>query len=459
MNGIIPTFSPAPQMIERRDAMTNQLEDGSLRAFVKAAAEATQTHPDFVLVNVLAVLSTALNGKLEVRFRSQTEPVQLYLMAIAEPGERKSAVVRLTRGPIDTVGRQACLEEESPPSTYVDNITPNALAEAMSRAGGRVAVHSAEGGSLLQIMGNRQYPLAMFCNAYDAEDVHLCRAGKKPIAIPSAAMSICVAVQPHFAVKFARTQTVQEQGLLARFLMASFSSLAGARSPTAEHIPQSLTDDYGDIVFRLWNIPALNGGNRYPLELEYRAQQLYMQFASEAERHQGCGGQLTFDRAWGSKFCGKVLRIAAILHCAGRDEPLEHAIDATTLQQAIGICRQFRLNAQAFYEWTNDNVAESAHTILNLAWDWALRRRPWPSSSAHGEFSIEDLLNTDITLGRRQAKAAVERLLRAGKIGEDLSHYNSQCMNRGWGRKRSPRYVVLFAPPCAPLVNYSGAWR
>lgn len=66
-----------------------------IKEFVNAIAENTATSPDMAGSCSLAILSTILQGKfLVVGKKGYTEPLNQYILIIAKPGERKSAIVR-----------------------------------------------------------------------------------------------------------------------------------------------------------------------------------------------------------------------------------------------------------------------------------------------------------------------------------------------------------------------------
>ncbi|MEG0692624.1 MAG: DUF3987 domain-containing protein, partial [Oscillospiraceae bacterium] len=67
----------------------------NVKEFVNAIAENTATSPDMAGSCALSILSTVLQGKFEtVGKQGYTEPLNLYLLIIAKPGERKSAIVK-----------------------------------------------------------------------------------------------------------------------------------------------------------------------------------------------------------------------------------------------------------------------------------------------------------------------------------------------------------------------------
>ncbi|GHU81983.1 hypothetical protein FACS189415_1530 [Bacteroidia bacterium] len=70
-------------------------------AFVEALAESTQTPDEMAAVLSLGILATAFQSRHEVEITPDwKEPLCLYTVAIAPPGERKSAVISALSGPV-----------------------------------------------------------------------------------------------------------------------------------------------------------------------------------------------------------------------------------------------------------------------------------------------------------------------------------------------------------------------
>ncbi len=73
------------------DALPDAIAD-----YVNAVAESTQTPPDMAATAALAVVALTMQGKYKVRGKDDwVEPVNLYAVNVAEPAERKSAVISL----------------------------------------------------------------------------------------------------------------------------------------------------------------------------------------------------------------------------------------------------------------------------------------------------------------------------------------------------------------------------
>lgn len=92
---------PIPfEAIETPDFPVESLP-GPLAAFVESLAESTQTPTEMAAILSLGVLSTAFQSRYEVEITPDwKEPLCLYPVAIAPPGERKSAVISALTEPV-----------------------------------------------------------------------------------------------------------------------------------------------------------------------------------------------------------------------------------------------------------------------------------------------------------------------------------------------------------------------
>lgn len=423
------------------DHLTKSLAASPLREFIRATAHSLQVHEDFALMNAIGVLATAVNGKFRVVRGSHEEALQLYLLPIAGPGYRKSAVINLVRRPI--------LASASLPETkrmYIDDVTPTALKQALGAAKGCLAAHTAEGSTFTKIMGQRGFAKGVFCAAYDGEEVRLDRANKKPIDLPDAALTLCLACQPSVALSFARTPEVSGQGLLARFLIAEFPEIDGERNVHTERVADSTMGTYEALISRLLAIEPPKLGHRHILELAPDAEATFIAFCEQAERELRPNGLLSFDLAWGAKLHGKVLRVAALLHCASEEHPLNTPIALESMRQAICMANGFTNYARAFFVRVHDEVGEWAREVLDLVTGWANGRRLRPSESQSGEFSASDIRNHLPELSSRQIGAAIERLRQTQMIAEFLPNYLVQCRIPRPGRKGPRKFIAVTAP-------------
>lgn len=74
----------------------------TIRDMVNYVAETTQVYPDMPASVALAALSVCLQGKAKISFNPYwSEELNLYMLIIAPPGERKSAVFSAMTSPIN----------------------------------------------------------------------------------------------------------------------------------------------------------------------------------------------------------------------------------------------------------------------------------------------------------------------------------------------------------------------
>lgn len=99
--GLEPWDSPVPfELIEAPDFPVECLPY-PMASFVGALAESTQTPPEMASVLSLGVLATAFQSRFEVEINTDwKEPLCLYTVAVASPGERKSSVIAALTRPI-----------------------------------------------------------------------------------------------------------------------------------------------------------------------------------------------------------------------------------------------------------------------------------------------------------------------------------------------------------------------
>lgn len=73
-----------------------------VRDYVTAVAESTQTPVDMSASAALAILALCEQGKFRIRGKADwTEPLNLFVVVVAEPSERKSAVISLMTRPVN----------------------------------------------------------------------------------------------------------------------------------------------------------------------------------------------------------------------------------------------------------------------------------------------------------------------------------------------------------------------
>jgi len=206
---------------------------GAVGAFVEALAESTQTPEEMAGILSLGILATAFQSRYEVEITPDwREPLCLYPVAVAPPGERKSAVISALSGPVyeyeaeqrefeaaeiaqnqtervllekalqaaqnsaakgkgnfeakrkealDLSAQLANFKELHPFRLMVDDTTPEKLVDMMELQGGSITVASAEGGVFDSIAGryDRAANFDIYLKGHAGDTISVDRIGRK----------------------------------------------------------------------------------------------------------------------------------------------------------------------------------------------------------------------------------------------------------------------------------------
>lgn len=295
---IDPLETPAPPTLDLAKAIPSTLANFS--SFVVATAQAVQVPVDAVAALAIGVLSAAASRAFEIRLLPQwIEIAVLWIAALGEPGERKSAVLHKLTAPIygwqvnerhalrkplavyaekresdkaklaalrktlaavkqppNAVGLQASADalvqqiesmpELSPPDLISADFTPEAARRLLVANGEKLAFISAET-DFQQLTGSRyggsgqnggqNLNLMLACKSGDPLPGH--RVSKsEPLNRP--ALSTVIYVQPAAVFDVVRDSNTNGRGLVQRFLFIKPASLMGSRVLTPLPVSSSL---------------------------------------------------------------------------------------------------------------------------------------------------------------------------------------------------------------------------
>jgi hypothetical protein len=486
----------APQMLP---TFPVELLPPVLGDWIKATATATQTPVDLAACAVLAVLSACVAGSVvvEVRPGDWIEECVLYIVCALDSGDRKSAVVQAATKPLRAVERdrvdraranvaRALVEREAKeqrrrhlmttaakqddpvkrarqiaeasdlaaeldsegepqlPRLFVDDATPEALAALLARHA-QMAVIAAESAFLDNLTGRYSEGnsnLHLVCQAYTGESTNVDRRSHGEEILDRPLLTIALCVQPHVLSKLVSNPVAQQQGLVARFLIARPTSLLGRRDMNPPPVPSEVSDAWAALVGRLANptdttdaTPVADTSSQRSVRsvrLSPAAEALLTQRRENQEPLLAVGGDLHEIAIWIARDAGRVGRIAALLHLAS-DAPGDE-ISADTMRASIAIA-----------DWA------LAHAIDVLTGpDPTIRRAiSWLKRHDQPEVSVRDLHRGVFAHGNTgttdDARRLVERLEEHGA----LRALQTPPRNRQGGRPPSPRYAVhpdLYEP-------------
>jgi replicative DNA helicase len=405
------------------DALPKAIAD-----MVNGVAEATQVDLAMPATSALSALSACTGGHAVIETRpGWCEPLNLYTVAIAEPGERKSAVQSFMVSPIyaaeeslAAANRAARIEAETErqvatrnaerlrntaasaaanatpqeratalsqaqmaalyaeslevppvPRLVADNITPEKVASLLAEQGGRLAIITAEGGIFDIIAGRYSKSnlpdLDIWLKGHSGDRLKVDRIGREPENIPHPALTLGLMIQPAVLAAIATRQDFRGRGLLARFLYTRPVSKVGHRSigtPVDSKVEAAYHDAVKDLAT---GMAAWGGDNRAVLTLTEDARREFERIEAAVEPSLAKDGELALLVDWGSKYAGAVARVAGILHLAdhGASKGTCSSVSVETILAAERIGEYFKAAAiNVFTEMGTDQVTVDAIFLL-----------------------------------------------------------------------------------------------
>ncbi|MDD4057091.1 MAG: DUF3987 domain-containing protein [Bacilli bacterium] len=389
-----------------------------IKDYVVAVAETTQTPVDMAATASLAIMSLCMQGRYKVIGKADwNEPVNLYTLIIAEPSERKSAIISFMTRPVNEYElnynntnagrfeasrmRKSALEskkqtietqyakgkasetdlteiaekvanfkEEKPKKLYVDDITTEKLTSILSDSGGKTAIISTEGGifDVLAGMYNKSVNIDVFLKGYSGDTIRVDRIGRPSELIQKPALTILLSVQPSVLSQLISNSTFEGKGLTTRFLYALPESLIGKRKFHTSPIPPEVSRLYDMKIKDVLNEEENLVDNQI-VRLSSEASSLFETFHDENEKIMGENTEI---KTWRGKLVGNVLRISALLARFNKDQfnpffditpPL--VVSKEDMANAILIGRYYIEHAKASYSLMGiDPINKQAEYVL-----------------------------------------------------------------------------------------------
>jgi replicative DNA helicase len=452
---------------------------------VQAVGEATQTDPAMAGTSALSALAACAGGHAEIEVRrGWREPLCIYAVTIAAPGERKSAVQMMMTRPLidvegelvakglaarseaetrkqiatkaaerqrnaaanaegidrevrlaDAIGAAAladAIEVPAIPRLLADDITAEAAGTVLAEQNGRLAIISAEGG-VFDIIAGRYSKLPnmdLWLKGHSGDPVKVDRKGRPPEHIRRPALTLGLMIQPSVLDGLAGNREFRGRGLLARFLYAFPQSKVGRRQIAPPPVSDEIQKAYSANLTRLAS--GLVGWASDPavLILSEEAKQAITAIEQAVEPTLAGDGELAQLADWGAKFVGAVARITGILHLAlhGPDAGVRTPIAAATVHAAHRVGSYYKACAtRAFAEMGADALTSDAIYLLHRI-----------KQLNESEFSERDMhVATQSRFKTKDAlQPALSRLV-------DHGYLQPLPVEPTGGRPASPRYAVV----------------
>ena len=396
---------PVPfDTIQTPDFPTDALP-APVAAFVEALAESTQTPEEMAGILSLGILATAFQSRYEVEITLDwKEPLCLYPVAVAPPGERKSAVISALSGPVyeyeaeqrefeaaeiaqnqterdllekalaatkasavkgkgkgnfeekkqealDLSAQLANFKDMYPFRLMVDDTTPEKLVDIMEMQGGSITVASAEGGVFDSIAGryDRAANFDIYLKGHAGDTISVDRIGRKSNYIAKPRLTMILTIQPSVLHGLMDNATFRGRGLCGRFLYAMCKSKVGRREVSPAPVPGKVRSDY-----RIFVRQILSNQGSGTVYLSPDADEIRKEYQGFIEAK--LGNEWEHMRDWGGKLVGAMVRIAALLHLSSF--PATEPISPETMAGATSIAEFLGTHAMAAYQMMGADEAQ-----------------------------------------------------------------------------------------------------
>lgn len=387
----------------------------ALREYVEAGSEELQIPIAMAASGVLGVISVSNQGKYLVEGKEGwKEPVNLYILIIARPSERKSpTMVKITKPLVeyekeenerrkfdirnskdrmelyenklkklknkcgkkgdneqDTINQIEQLNQEMDKleivnalRLFVDDITPEALVSVMKENNEKIGMFSDEGGIFSTLAGrysNNIPNIEIVLKAFNGTSVSVDRKGRDTEKLDNPYLTILLFVQPIVLENMLQNSEFRGKGLCARFLYCYPQSKVGTRNVNSLPMKSETEEKYSNIIKNL-----LKKDIKEPriLKLSPKVYELSQNFAEDIEIK--LGKELKPIEEWVGKLHGVILRIAGNLHIVENIDNDNLIISEQTMQDAIEIGLYYLENAKKVYKIAGVNgVAAKAKDIV-----------------------------------------------------------------------------------------------
>ena len=458
---------------------------GAVKGFCLEVAESTQTPVDMACVSALAVLALAMQRHYKVVGKADwEEQLSLYAMIVAEPSDRKSAVLsqmakvlnafeasyndkhslelqknhdeysrllskksklikdlekgKATEEDYDAiVEKVASFKKLSRLTLTLDDVTSESIAAKMSEQGGCIAIVSSEGGMVDIISGlySKSVNIDVYLKGYSGDSLKVDRIGRESLYIPNPRLTILLTVQPKVLESFISNPIFAGRGLTARFLYSVPKSRVGERKFHTEPIRHDSKERFFGLVTGILN--EIHASTAY-IHLSNDATDLLERFHDAFETR--LAGDLKEIGSWAGKLCGNILRFSAILTRArgvrydeftGDPSSKEDAawiVQKEDMANAIRLGEYFLSHAQCAFNLLGvDQQTKDAKTLLKILKEHAPRLK---------EVNARAVARITAKLGKKDRINGVLSML------ADYGYLKEKEQTQGFGRPRSETYLV-----------------
>ena len=321
---------------------------GSVSLFVLAVAESgerktsverrfTQCITDFENLHMASVEQK--EQEYEVQDATRRKAIKTLQSKIANSIAQGAPVEELTQR-LQAITSQCPIRPRRPQLIYVDS-TPEALLQGLHQNLPSAALFSSEGSSILN--GNAARNIPALNALWDAAtDIRVNRVKSDSFRLHDARLTMSIMIQPDLLRQFLgrKNGEARNSGLLARMLVAYPPSTQGTRTigdtpRFHEFWVKSFHTHINKILSQYYSADGRINEKRHTIEFSWEAREAWIHYYNTIESELTANGALADVRDHASKIAENMARMAAlfqIIQCQGTD------IDIDSIEGAAKIC-------------------------------------------------------------------------------------------------------------------------
>jgi len=413
----------------------------TLSSFGAEFSKNLQVADSIVGTNLISIASLLTQDKANIHIGYRKIPINLFTLIVADSGERKTTVDRiLLEGIREKEKRdfnELGLDSSINPKILMQEPTMEGIATQFESGRNSLGLFSDEGAKMIggYSMGKQMSTAGHLSNLWDGNPIERTRFQKKPVRGPAhisptlfnKRLSACLMVQRPVFHRVWKNSFLQEQGLLARFLICQPLPLAGTRihsigekNTELEYFKFAFDERVFELLEEL-DLPKERAqfyGECPPMRkliLSDESLEMYIEFCNEVERDLGVGGIYHPIKAFAAKIAEQSLRIAGVFTLF--ENSCAAVIDQGMYEKGITISRWYlqevvRISKNGVVE----DVSRHQQEVLNIL----------KSRAAKGKkgLSIRDIIHRCVTPQIRNTRRALSIL-------ETLEKHNLVFLKEG----------------------------
>jgi hypothetical protein len=336
----------------------------TLADYLREVARTVQVYPEMCVLPLLSTLALCVQGKAVIQFpyNDHTEPLNLYTVTVAAPGQRKTSCYSSFFQPVemyvkrynaehaeeikqnqaeraslkerkareikqknpdfekiaDLIHQLEIMETLNELKMNVTDVTPEALAWELYQQHEHIGILDDEG-SVFDVLGgmysNGASNIGIFLKAYDGASYSISRRTKEDINLENPLLAIGLMTQPDHVNDIMSNKQFRGRGLIHRFLFSFPKSRIGEQTLQTGEMNQAIKLKYFKLIDRLLRMPYPEPGEDTPTIMTgSAAAKVLSEYFENLQSKQQQGGIFETLTEWASKHFARCMRTAAILH-------------------------------------------------------------------------------------------------------------------------------------------------